>query len=183
MSKFYTRTGDDGYTGLLGKGRVPKHSTRIEAIGSIDEAMAALGVGRAVSQAPQTEPLLVEVQRDLYHLMAEIASTQEVASQFRKINSERIEWLENQISTISELVVMPKDFVLPGDSLAGAFIAVARTAIRRAERRVAKLFLDEKLSNLEIIRYLNRVSSLCFALELLENTTSGKSKPTLAKKL
>jgi len=126
MTKFYTRTGDDGYTGLLGKGRVPKHSTRIEAIGSIDEAVAALGVGRAAAKAPQTDLLLLDIQRDLYHLMAEVASTQEVASQFSFINSERIEWLEKQISKISKMVVIPKEFVVPGDSLAGAFIAVAQ---------------------------------------------------------
>jgi cob(I)alamin adenosyltransferase len=181
MDEFYTRIGDDGYTGLLGEGRVPKHSTRIEAIGAIDEAVAAFGVVRVIAKAPQTDPLVLEIQRDLYHLMTEVASTKDLASQFSSINSERIEWLETQISMISQKVEIPKEFIVPGDSYSGAVMALARTVVRRAERRVERLFSDDVLANSEILRYLNRLSSLCFVLELLENTESGKSNPTLAK--
>lgn len=181
MDEFYTRIGDDGYTGLLGEDRVPKHSTRIEAIGAIDEAVASLGIVRVMAKAPQTDPLLLEIQRDLYHLMTEVASTKDVAPKFSSINSKRIEWLEIQISMISKKVKIPKEFIIPGDSLSGSIMALARTVVRRAERRVERLFFDDVLTNSEILRYLNRLSSLCFVLELLENTESGKANPTLAK--
>jgi cob(I)alamin adenosyltransferase len=181
MTKFYTQTGDDGYTGLLGEGRAPKHAPRLEAIGDIDEATAALGVARATCMLPQTTGLLLEVQRDLYLLMAEVAATPENAPRFRKISAERVTWLEQQTDLISTQVSLPNAFILPGDSLPGGMLSMARTIVRRAERRVAKLIHAAELENLQLLRYLNRLSSLCFALELLENQAAGKSSPTLAK--
>ena len=174
MTKFYTQTGDDGYTGLLGEGRAPKHAPRLEAIGDIDEATAALGVARAVCRLPQTTELLLEVQRDLYLLMAEVAATPENAPRFRKISAERVAWLEQQTDLISTQVSLPNQFILPGDSLPGGMLSLARTIVRRAERRVAQLIHAAELENLELLRYLNRLSSLCFALELLENQAAGK---------
>lgn len=181
MSKLYTGQGDDGFTGRLGEGRLPKHHPITEAIGSIDEATAALGVARATSQASETGLLLLEVQRDLYHLMAEVAATPKTASRFRVIDSDRVSWLEQQTDFIGSKVKLPGEFIVPGDSFAGAGIALARTIIRRAERRVAHLILEGEIENTHLLRYLNRLSSLCFALELLENQTAGKSTTTLAK--
>mgnify|MGYP002391130865 FL=1 len=182
MTKFYTQTGDDGYTGFLGEGRLPKHAPRIEAIGDLDEATAALGVARAACQLPQTAEILMAVQRDLYHVMAEVAATPENASRFRSINSQRVTWLEEWTDSISRQVSLPKDFILPGDSQPGAALALARTIVRRAERRVAGLLHQADIENPELLRYLNRLSSLCFVLELQENQAAGKSLPTLAKK-
>jgi cob(I)alamin adenosyltransferase len=181
MTKFYTRMGDDGFTGLLGEGRVAKYHPRPEAIGELDEASAALGAARSLCQASQSGPLLLAVQRDIYHIMAEIAATGENAEKFRMIDAARVVWLEEQVDTISVMVEMPKEFILPGDSTAGAMLALARTVIRRAERRMAQLTHHEEVQNDELLRYLNRLSSLCFVLELLENQAAGKSKPTLAK--
>lgn len=181
MTKFYTQTGDDGYTNLLGEGRAPKHAPRLEAIGAIDEATAALGVARAACQAPQTGPLLLAVQRDLYQLMAEVAATPENAPRFRKIDAERVEWLAQQTDAVSGLVTLPSEFILPGDTPASAAMALARTIVRRAERRVALLIHEDALENRQLLRYLNRLSSLCFALELLESQAGGKSAPSLAK--
>lgn len=177
---FYTRTGDDGTTGLLGEDRVSKDHPRIEALGALDEASAALGLARASCQAPQTPPILREIQRDLYRLMAEVAATPENAQKFKGIEAERVTWLEAQAETISEQVSMPKEFILPGDTPSGAALSLARAVVRRAERRVTELFRLEQLSNAELLRYLNRLSSLCFMLELLENQTAGKST-SLAK--
>jgi cob(I)alamin adenosyltransferase len=160
---------------------VPKYHPRTEAVGAVDEATAALGVGRAASQAPQTAPLLVEVQRDLYHLMAEISATPENAATFRKIDAPRVDWLESQVEELSAFIEMPKEFILPGDSPAGAALSLARTIVRRAERRVALLLHEGEIENRELLRYLNRLSSACFVLELLENQTFGKANPTLAK--
>ncbi|MBN2147931.1 MAG: cob(I)yrinic acid a,c-diamide adenosyltransferase [Anaerolineales bacterium] len=181
MTKFYTQNGDDGYTSLLGEGRTPKHDPRLEAVGAVDEATAALGLARATSQAVQTPPLLLAVQRDLYYLMAEAAATPKNAAQFRKIDATRVEWLEEQTDLISAIVTLPNEFIIPGDTPGAAAMALARTVVRRAERRVAQLAHAGLLENRELLRYINRLSSLCFALELLENQAAGKPKPTLAK--
>jgi cob(I)alamin adenosyltransferase len=181
MSRFYTRTGDDGNTGLLGDGRLPKYHPRIEALGALDEASAALGFARALCQTPQTKPILVDVQRDLYALMAEIAATPENAEHFPKLDPPRIQWLESQVDNLSTTVTLPAEFILPGDSLSGAALALTRTIVRRAERRVAELLDSGEIKNPILLQYLNRLSSLCFALELLENQSSGLDT-TLAKK-
>ena len=177
---FYTAKGDDGTTGLLGDGRVPKYHVRMEAIGALDEASAALGLARAQCSAPQTVPILLEAQRDLYKLMAEVAATPENAQRFHFINEERVNWLEKQTDELSTVVEMPKEFILPGDTLGGATLSMARAIVRRAERCVVNLFDDEVVINPDLQRYLNRLSSLCFVLELLENQYAGK-KTSLAK--
>jgi cob(I)alamin adenosyltransferase len=181
MPTFYTKTGDDGYTGLLGEGRVPKEDPRLEAVGTLDEASAALGLARASCLDPRSAPLLLQAQRDLYGLMTEVAATPENASRFRSIDAEKVTWLEQQTDLLSSQVEMPKEFILPGDSPASAALALARTIVRRAERRVAQLLHAGELENLHLLRYLNRLSSLCFAFELVENQAAGNTKPTLAK--
>lgn len=181
MTRFYTQTGDDGYTGLLGEGRAQKYDLRIETVGMIDEANAALGLARAFCQTSQASSILIEVQRDLYHLMAEIAATPENAARFRTITGERVSWLEARIDEINQAVKVPDEFILPGDTKAGAVIDLARTVVRRAERQVAFLFHQGKIENPELLRYMNRLSSLCFILELLENQATGNSQLTLAK--
>jgi cob(I)alamin adenosyltransferase len=181
MEKLYTSTGDDGFTGLLGEGRVPKYHPRTEAVGALDEASAALGLARAVCENPRSKLLLLEIQRDLYHIMAEISATPENAEKFRKITSDRVSWLEGEVDALTASVEMPKEFIVPGDTQAGACVALARTITRRAERWLARLLHDHEIENGELLRYLNRLSSLCFILELVENQTAGRAKPTLAK--
>jgi cob(I)alamin adenosyltransferase len=201
-SSFYTRTGDDGYSGLLGEGRVPKEDPRLEAVGAVDEANAALGVARALCQAPESADLLLQVQRDLYGLMAELAATPENAARFRVVNAERVAWLETQVDAVTAQVEVPKEFIVPGDTAEGAFLDLARTVVRRAERRVAELvhgglenhelqnseLQNSELQNSELLRYLNRLSSLCFVLELREHALAierggplGSPKITFAK--
>jgi cob(I)alamin adenosyltransferase len=181
MSQFYTRTGDNGFTGVLGEGRIPKNHPRLEAIGTVDEASAGLGLARATCQASETGEILLSVQRDLYLLMAELSATPETVNKFRNIGVERIGWLEEQIEKVGESVRAPKEFILPGDSLSAAALALARTIVRRAERRIAGLILDGEIENEALLRYLNRLSSLCFALELLEIKAAGAQSATLAK--
>ena len=177
---FYTRTGDDGTTGLLGEGRVPKTHPRIEALGALDEASATLGLARGQAHDPRTAPILLEAQRDLYKLMAEVAATAETAEQFHFIDAARVTWIESQIEQLSATVTMPREFILPGDSLAGAALSMARAIIRRAERRVVELLAGKEISNPDLVPYLNRLSSLCFVLELVENAAAGHDT-TLAK--
>jgi cob(I)alamin adenosyltransferase len=181
MPPFYTRAGDDGFTGLLGKGRLPKHHPRIETLGSLDEASAALGLARALCQTSQCKTILVEVQRDLYVVMTEIAATPENRERFPTLGVPRLQWLESLIDTLSATVPTPSEFILPGDSLPGAALALSRTIVRRAERHVAELLNKGDLKNLTLLHYLNRLSSLCFTLELLENQSAGQGT-TLAKK-
>lgn len=181
MSDYYTRRGDDGFTGLLGEGRVPKYDPRPEATGTVDEATAALGFARALCQHSHSVKLILTVQRDLYRLMAELSATTENAERFRYINVERVDWLEEATEKIGKQVEMPHEFIVPGDSVAGAALSIARTVVRRAERKVAQLVHTGLLENNECLRYLNRLSSLCFVLELLENQAAGNGLPTLAR--
>ena len=181
MTHFYTRFGDEGFTGLLGEGRVPKYHPIPEAVGNIDEATAAIGLARAVVSHPLIGPLLIQIQRDLYSIMAEVSATPDNAAQFRKINSERVVWLEQETDAVSKLIEIPKEFILPGDTISGAQLDLARTIVRRAERGIAKLLHDGSIENLDLLKYLNRLSSTLFVLELLENTSHGLTKPSLAK--
>ena len=171
---FYTAKGDDGTTGLLGEGRVPKYHARMEALGALDEASAALGLARTQVQAAETAPILIEVQRDLYKFMAEVAATPANAERFRAIDKARVRWLEEQTEAISGRVQVPKEFILPGDTPGGAALSLARAIVRRAERRVVVLFDEGEVTNPDLQRYLNRLSSLCFVLELLENQSAGR---------
>jgi cob(I)alamin adenosyltransferase len=175
MSSIYTQTGDQGSTGLLGEGRVPKFDLRIEALGALDEATAALGLARSNANAPEIAPMIVEIQRDLYKLMAEVSATPENASKFRSIDEKRVNWLESQTDAITLEVKVPREFILPGEVPSSAAMGLARTIIRRAERRVVELYHAGGLENISLLAYLNRLSSLCFALELLENHRAGQT--------
>jgi cob(I)alamin adenosyltransferase len=181
MGSFYTRTGDDGYTGLLGKGRVSKSDRRIEALGTVDEANAALGLARAMSGVENTKQILLHVQRDLYGIMTELSTVQGNRAIFPQINQSHVTWLEEKLDDLGKTITIPAEFILPGDTIPGAGLDLARTVVRRAERRVAELSQRKELTNANLLCYLNRLSSLCFVIELVENYHAGQSGPTLAK--
>jgi cob(I)alamin adenosyltransferase len=181
MSLFYTRDGDDGRTGLIGKGRLPKHHPRIEALGTLDEASSALGLARALCLSLQTKTILKDVQRDLYALMGEVAAPYENRGTFNTLGLNHVQWLESQIDNISTIIPPLEQFILPGDSLSGAALALTRTIVRRSERRLSELVDAGEISNPILLQYLNRLSSLCFVLELLENQSDG-IVTSLAKK-
>jgi len=182
MNKYYTRAGDDGMTGILGEERLPKNHPRLEAVGSIDEATAALGVARACCKAQRCAEIILKIQQDLCPLMSEVSASEGHAERFRAIDDDRIAWLEEQIEAIQRTASPPKEFVIPGDTPGGAALDLARVAVRPPERRVAGLVHSGDLENAQVLRYLNRLSSLCFALELLEIQVSEKGKPTLVTK-
>jgi cob(I)alamin adenosyltransferase len=170
---FYTRAGDDGTTGLLGKGRVPKSDPRVEALGTLDEASAALGLARAAARDERCGPLLLQVQRDLYRLMAEVASVPENAGQFQ-FDAARVSWLEQQIEMLEKTIQVPEEFIVPGDSLGGAAVSISRAVVRRAERRLVELLDRQPGTNPALQQYVNRLSSLLFVLELIENQAAGR---------
>jgi cob(I)alamin adenosyltransferase len=174
MPRLYTRRGDDGTTGLLGGGRLPKHHPRLETLGALDEASAALGLARALARDPETGATLVGIQRDLYALMSEVAAAGPQARGVGKLDPARVVWLESLAEDLQARAAVPAEFILPGDSPGGAALSLARTVVRRAERRVAALLDGGELSNQTLLHYLNRLSSVCFALELVENQAAGQ---------
>jgi len=181
MPHFFTGNGDDGATGLLGEGRVPKNHPRVSLGGDLDEASACLGLARAVSRNEDARLVLSTVQRDLYGAMAEVASLPENAARFRSVDNARVTWLEEVICRWEAFIAMPEGFILPGDCLGSAAAAMARTVVRRAERGAVAMTQAGDLENPALIRYLNRLSSLCFVLELLENREAGVDRPTPAR--
>jgi cob(I)alamin adenosyltransferase len=113
--------------------------------------------------------------------MGEVASEKEIAEKFRSINQESVSWIESTIDIISQKTSIPSEFIVPGDTKGGAFLALGRTVIRRAERGLAELIDTGLVENKELLRFLNRLSSLLFVLELYENYISGKGDQTLVK--
>lgn len=161
---FYTRKGDDGTTGLLYGGRVPKADARPEAGGAVDEAQAAVGVARAEAErGSELDSLLITVERDLYVLMAELATLPEnrhkLTAGTSLVTPEMVERIETQTDDLSQRFEMPREFVLPGQDRISALLEVARTVVRRAERRAVPV-AEEGSS---IVPYLNRLSSLLWA--------------------
>jgi cob(I)alamin adenosyltransferase len=181
-SPFYTQRGDDGYTGLLGPERVPKYDLRPEAYGTVDEAQAAMGLARASGCTPRTGEILLAIQRDLYPLMAELAAAGDADSSFAgSITKANVVQLESWIAELEAEVEMPREFIVPGDSQAGAALHLARTVVRRAERLAVHLVHKGLLDNDQVLRYLNRLSSLLFALACFEDLAATGSVPTQAQ--
>jgi cob(I)alamin adenosyltransferase len=162
--KIYTKTGDDGTTGLFGGGRVKKASSRVEAYGTVDELNATIGVARAAMLDPDSEAVLAHVQVDLFTLGAELAC---VPGKEAKLNMPLLsvtdaERLEKAIDHAETFLSPLKSFVLPGVSAHAAALHLARTVCRRAERAV--LAIDDSTPRAEIVVYLNRLSDLLFVL-------------------
>lgn len=182
MKSFYTRKGDDGLTTWLGKGRFKKYDLRFEALGTVDESSASLGLARALTVEPRIKEILLHIQRDLSSMMTEVAADPAEAARFRTINEEQVTWLENQADTITQIIEAPRSFVMSGDTSGGGALDFARAVVRRAERRVTALADAGGLENPAITAYLNRLSSLLFVLELYEIYSAGLQAPSQALK-
>lgn len=169
----YTGKGDAGYTSLLGAEQVPKYDVRPEAYGTVDEANAFMGLVRADTQATaRTRHIIKQAQLDLWILMGELASTPDVKLP-RRITAERVQWLEAETAQLGDEFPPLTQFVIPGDMMVSARLEVARTIVRRAERHAALLLHEQHLNNEEVLRYLNRLSSLLFALARYEEHVQG----------
>ncbi len=159
LSKIYTRTGDDGSTGLGDGMRVPKEHLRVEAYGTVDEANSALGVVLAVHGLPApVADVLTEVQHDLFDLGGELC-----IPGHRAITAEYVDRLERTLDRFNDDLPPLKDFILPGGGPAAAACHLARTVVRRAERRVWALARSESVAA-EVPQYLNRLSDLLFVI-------------------
>jgi cob(I)alamin adenosyltransferase len=163
--KIYTRKGDNGMTGLLYGGRVAKDSTVIQANGAVDEAQAALGVARAaVEPGSELDELLIGLERDLYVLMAELATAPANRSKLKPgvsvVTEEMVAALETQIDALTDRFPPLTDFVVPGHDPVSAALDVARTVVRRAEREALGATADGSL----VVSYLNRLSDLVWTM-------------------
>jgi cob(I)alamin adenosyltransferase len=163
--RIYTKTGDGGTTGLLFGGRVPKDSWRIELNGTIDEAQSAIGLARAET-APGSEAheLLTALARDLYVVMAEVATAPENRTKLKAgsslVTEDMVGALERRIDDLLERFEMPADFTIPGENRLAASLDLARAIVRRAER----LAVSEPTEGSFVIAYLNRLSDLLWAM-------------------
>ncbi len=165
MLKIYTKTGDDGTTGLLYGGRVAKDSAMIQLTGTVDEAQAVMGVARAEAEPDsELDRLLTSLERDLYVLMAESTTDPSKRSKLTPgktlVTDAMIERLEVAIDDLIDRIDMPTDFVIPGANRASAALDLARTVVRRAERLEVGAPIEGSL----VGRYLNRLSDLLWAL-------------------
>lgn len=179
-SKWYTGQGDDGYTGVLGRERMPKYADRPEAYGTVDEVSAVLGLVRAQAQDARVRAAVLAIQRDLYNMMSDLATVPETATRAPWLSVDRLRWLEQMTDDLGAQVVMPRAFIVPGDSLGGATLEVARTVVRRAERSVARLTHAGATRDDTPLCYLNRLSSLLFVMARLEDMAEGVEQFTLA---
>jgi len=175
VTKIYTRKGDDGSTGLWYGGRVPKSGGRPEAYGAVDEAASALGLCRAA--APDDAELsadILRLQNELFVAGAELATAPEAAGRLQegvsKVTAEMVDALEGVIDRYMERVELPPKFVIPGGTELSARLDVARTAVRRAERRVVDLKQAGDLPDETVLRYLNRASDAIYAMARYADT-------------
>ena len=174
--KIYTRKGDDGTTGLYGGGRVPKDSAAPEAYGTVDEAQSALGLARAAApRGGELDEVLVHIERDLWILMAELATEPENAHKLvdgaTRVTPDMVAALESWIDDLTGRFEQPTEFVVPGETELAARLDVARTVVRRAERRSMVVVAEGS----QVVPYLNRLSDLVWTLA---RWTEGTSRET-----
>ncbi|MBI4298252.1 MAG: cob(I)yrinic acid a,c-diamide adenosyltransferase [Chloroflexi bacterium] len=171
--KIYTKRGDKGETSLLYGGRVSKTDPRCEAYGTTDEAVSALGLARALSQSSKVKAIVKRIQRELFTVGAELATSPEEYSKLKKhfsvVTPEMVTSLEHLIDELSEEVTLPRSFIIPGASPASSALDMARSILRRAERRVVTLSEEGRLPNPEVLRYLNRLADLVFMVARYED--------------
>ena len=171
--RIYTKKGDDGTTGLLfGGDRISKADLRTDAYGTTDEAVSALGLARASlgSATDRTEArladLVLRLQRELFVVGAELAThvdrRDRLTDGMTRVSEAMVAALEADIDDLETVVEQPKEFVLPGESMTGAALDLARTTVRRAERRAVALAASGELPESQVVPYLNRLADLLF---------------------
>ena len=164
LTKIYTRGGDAGETSLGSGERVPKHSLRVEAYGTVDEANAAIGLARLHAE-PETDAMLARIQNDLFDLGADLCTPEGGERGFEplRVKPSQVDRLEQEIDAMNAALEPLNSFILPGGSPAAAYLHLARTIARRAERAITALAVQEPV-NEAAIRYMNRLSDHLFVL-------------------
>lgn len=173
LNKIYTRTGDDGTTGLVRGPRRMKHDLRVDTFGTVDESNAAIGKARLYSSGqPKLDAILARVQNDLFDLGSDLATPgrdPEGMPASLRITTGQTAWIERQIDQYNAELQPLTSFVLPGGTPLAAELHMARTIVRRAERLVVELAAKESEVNAEAVKYLNRLSDLLFVLARAAN--------------
>jgi cob(I)alamin adenosyltransferase len=174
ITKVYTRSGDDGTTGLGSGQRVRKDSLRIEAFGTVDELNSEIGVARAAGLDPRLDQALGAIQNELFHLGSDLCILEEDKARMPapKIEERHVRALERLIDDLSAELSPLENFILPGGILGAAILHVARTVCRRAERVALSLSREEALGSF-VIPYLNRLSDALFVMARYENHRRG----------
>ena len=177
MPRIYTKTGDDGTTGLLYGGRVPKDDAATEAYGTTDEAVAALGLARAAADVRVADEILA-LQRELFVVGADLATNPQERGKLEPgvslVDRTMTERLERRIDELVAERALPSVFIVPGANAASAALDLARSVVRRAERHVVAMERAGRLVNDEVRRYLNRLSDLLF---VLARRQAGEDEP------
>ena len=177
MVRIYTKTGDDGTTGLLYGGRIPKDDPATEAYGTTDEAVAVLGLARALTSDDAVRADVLELQRDLFVVGADLATNpgerHKLEPGISLVTEGMVARIERRIDDLVARRSLPTVFVVPGANPASAALDVARSVVRRAERRVVELERTHDVND-EVRRYLNRLSDLLFVLARWQ---AGESEP------
>ncbi|MBH24272.1 MAG: ATP:cob(I)alamin adenosyltransferase [Myxococcales bacterium] len=174
--KVYTRTGDDGTTGLFGGGRVSKSHLRVQAYGTVDELNSVLGVARACHKDDEMERILDQLQHDLFVVGADMATPLRPGGDkphVQRVQPEAAEALEGIIDRCDDDLEELRNFILPGGTMQAAQLHLARTVCRRAERLAVALSQSEPI-NEEAVVYLNRLSDLLFVLGRWANARAGE---------
>ncbi|MFC0203608.1 cob(I)yrinic acid a,c-diamide adenosyltransferase [Novosphingobium soli] len=169
LNKIYTRTGDDGTTGLVDGSRLPKHAARMEAIGAVDEANSAIGLAVCALAGSEHALALTRIQNDLFDLGADLATPAAPGEDFApgemtlRVVQAQVDWLEGAIDAVNARLAPLRSFILPGGSEAAARVHVARASARAAERRATALAAADPV-NPAALAYLNRLSDYLFVL-------------------
>lgn len=176
--RIYTKAGDDGTTGLFYGGRVAKDSALPTAYGTVDEAQAVLGLARAVAGPGELSDLLVKIMRELYVLMAELATLPENRHKLTPgasaVTAEMVGALEGLIDALDERFEPPTEFVVPGGNQVAAWLDLGRTVVRRAERHS----LQAASAPSQVVPYLNRLSDLLWTMARWQEGTSLTARGT-----
>ncbi len=174
--KIYTKTGDSGETSLFGGGRVSKTHLRVEAYGAVDELNSLLGLARALRPSHRGDDWLAEVQNQLFHLGADLATPLHAkADRITRISGGDVEWLESSIDEMSAGLAPLKNFILPGGTAAAATLQAARAVSRRAERRIVALAEEQDIGEF-VLPYVNRLSDWLFTLARYENMQADEAE-------
>ncbi len=169
-SGFYTAAGDHGDTTRLGgKGRLSKSDVLMEVVGAVDTATSAIGMARALAQEHAHKAALLTVQQHLSRLMTHLSATSDARARYPGLSENEVAWLEGLIAQMETGLPPLTAFVYPGDSVAGAALHVARTAVRRAERRIVAFAEVEPCIGAANLAYINRLSSMLFVAALRED--------------
>ena len=174
--KIYTKTGDDGQTGLFAGPRVRKDDVRIEAYGAVDELNAFLGLARTQTLPPEIEACLARAQNELFAVGAELATPDPVKHGTAMINASHAEALEQAIDVMESVLPPLRQFVLPAGTAAAAHLHVARGICRRAERRVVTLASENPAAFQNVLIYLNRLGDYLFVAARFANHKSSAAE-------